>query len=165
MAATNHSLSSENNSINLPDASKMRIGIVVSEWNGVITENLFNGAIHTLIKHGVSPENIPVYHVPGSFELTFGAQQIIKYGDVDAVIVLGCVIRGETSHFDYVCKGVTEGVTTLNVSQDIPVIFGVLTTENKQQADDRAGGKYGNKGEESAITAIKMIDFICKLKK
>ena len=149
----------------MPDASKMRIGIVVSEWNGMITEKLLEGACNSLLKHGVTPDNMPVYRVPGSFELTFGAQQLTKYGDVDAVIVLGCVIRGETPHFDYVCKGVTEGVTMLNFSQGIPVIFGVLTTENKRQADDRAGGKYGNKGEESAITAIKMIDFICKLKK
>ena len=149
----------------VPDASKMRVGIVVSEWNSQITEKLLDGACQTLRKHGVLPENIPVFHVPGSFELTFGAQQIAKYGDVDAVIVLGCVIRGETSHFDYVCKGVTQGVTHLNATQDIPVIFGVLTTENQQQAEDRAGGKFGNKGDESAITAIKMIDFICRLKK
>jgi 6,7-dimethyl-8-ribityllumazine synthase len=163
MATTNHSLSL-NNSI-IPDASKMRIGIVVSEWNSAITQKMLDGACRTLQKHGVTLENILVYQVPGSFELTFGAQQIAKYREIDAVIVLGCVIRGETSHFDYVCKGVTEGVTRLNATQDIPVIFGVLTTENKQQADDRAGGKYGNKGEESAVTAIKMIDFICKLKK
>jgi len=164
MATADHSLSQANSTF-VPDASRMRIGVVVSEWNRTITENLLGGACDTLRKHGVSPENMPVFRVPGSFELTFGAQQIAKYGDVDAVIVLGCVIRGETSHFDYVCKGVTEGVTRLNASQDIPVIFGVLTTENIQQAADRAGGKYGNKGEESAITAIKMIDFICKLKK
>ena len=164
MATINHSISTTNGSI-VPDASKMRMGIVVSEWNSQITEKLLESACNTLQKHGVQPENMPVYRVSGSFELTFGAQQVAKYGDVDAVIVLGCVIRGETSHFEYVCKGVTEGITSLNVLQDIPVIFGVLTTENLQQAADRAGGKYGNKGEESAITAIKMIDFICKLKK
>ena len=149
----------------IPDASKMRIGIIVSQWNQTITEKLLDGACSTLEKYGVSPDNMPVFHVPGSFELTFGAQQVAKYGDVDAIIVLGCVIRGETSHYDYVCQAVTEGVTQLNASQDIPVIFGLLTTENMQQAEDRAGGKLGNKGEESAITAIKMIDFICKLKK
>ena len=149
----------------IPDASKIRIGIVVSEWNKPITEKLLEGAVNTLQKQGVLPENMPIFHVPGSFELTFGAQQVAKYGDVDAVIVLGCVIRGETPHFDYISQGVTQGITKLNVSQDIPVIFGVLTTENKQQADDRAGGKYGNKGDEAAITAIKIIDFICKLKK
>ena len=164
MATTDQSISSKK-SEPLSDATKMRIGIVVSEWNSAITEKLLEGACSVLQKQGISPENMPVYRVPGSFELTFGAQQIAKYGDVDAVIVLGCVIRGETSHYESVCKGVTEGVTKLNATQDIPVIFGVLTTENKQQADERAGGKYGNKGEESAITAIKMIDFICKLKK
>jgi len=153
------------NSDTVPDASKMRIGIVVSEWNGSVTSQMLEGASITLQKHGVLPENMPIFHVPGSFELTFGAQQMAKYGDVDAVIVLGCVIRGETPHFDYVCQGVTEGVTRLNATQDIPVIFGVLTTENKQQADDRSRGKFGNKGDEAAITAIKMINFICKLKK
>jgi len=149
----------------IPDASKMRIGIIVSQWNQPITEKLLDGARNTLEKLGVSPDNMPIFRVPGSFELTFGAQQLAKYGDVDAIIVLGCVIRGETSHYDYVCKAVTEGITRLNATQDIPVIFGLLTTENMQQAEDRAGGKSGNKGEESAITAIKMIDFICKLKK
>lgn len=149
----------------VPDASKMRVGIVVSEWNTPITEKLLEGACNTLERHGVSPDNIPVFRVPGSFELTFGAQQVAKYSDVDAVIVLGCVVRGDTPHFDYVCEGVTEGVTRLNSTQDTPVIFGLLTTENMQQAEDRAGGKLGNKGDESAITAIKMIDFICKLKK
>ncbi|MDR2914796.1 MAG: 6,7-dimethyl-8-ribityllumazine synthase [Tannerella sp.] len=149
----------------IPDASKMRVGIIVSEWNSSITEKLLKGACGTLEKHGVSHDNLSVYRVPGSFELTFGAQQVAKYGDVDAVIVLGCVVRGDTPHFDYVCEGVTEGVTRLNSTQDIPVIFGLLTTENMQQAEDRAGGILGNKGDESAITAIKMIDFICKLKK
>ena len=148
-----------------PDASWMRIGVIVSDWNGEITSQLLDGACETLLKYGVRSENLRVYNVPGSFELTFAAQQVAKYGDVDAVIVLGCVIRGETSHFDYVCQGVTEGVTRLNATQDIPFIFGMLTTENKQQAIDRAGGKFGNKGKESAITAIKMINFCCKLKK
>jgi 6,7-dimethyl-8-ribityllumazine synthase len=147
------------------DASGLRVGIIVSEWNSRITDKMLTGACNALVQHGVLQENIPVFYVPGSFELTFGAQQVAKYGDVDAVIVIGCVIRGETPHFDYVCKGVTEGVARLNATQDIPVIFSVLTTENQQQAEDRAGGKYGNKGEEGAITAIKMIDFICRLKK
>ena len=149
----------------VPDASDMRVGIVVSEWNNAITEKLLEGACNTLEKHGVSHHNIQIFRVPGSFELTFGAQQVAKFCDVDAVIVLGCVVRGDTPHFDYVCEGVTEGVTKLNATQDTPVIFGLLTTENMQQAEDRAGGKHGNKGDESAITAIKMIDFICKLKK
>jgi 6,7-dimethyl-8-ribityllumazine synthase len=149
----------------IPDASKMRIGIVVSDWNHSVTEKLLEGATNTLRKHGILSDNMPVFHVPGSFELTFGAQQVAKYGDVDAVIILGCVIRGETPHFDYVCQSATCGVTKLNATQDIPVIFGLLTTDNKQQADERAGGKFGNKGDESAITAIKMLDFICNLKK
>ena len=164
MATANQHLSTYN-ADTIPDASKMRVGIVVSEWNSAVTEKMLEGASDTLQKHGVSPENIPVFRVPGSFELTYGAQQFVKYGHVDAVIVIGCVIRGETSHYDYVCQGVTEGVTHLNATQDIPVIFCVLTTENQQQAEDRAGGKYGNKGDEAAITAIKMIDFICRLKK
>jgi len=164
MATAEQHLSSYN-SDTIPDASRMRIGIIVSEWNSLVTSKLREGACCTLQKHGVIPENMPVYYVPGSFELTFGAQQVAKYGDVDAVIVLGCVIRGETPHFNYVCQSVTEGVTRLNATQDIPVIFGVLTTENRQQADDRSGGKFGNKGDESAITAIKMINFIWNLKK
>ena len=151
--------------IAIPDASGMRIGIIVSQWNAAITDKLLAGACQTLAKHGVAPDNRPVFYVPGSFELPYAAQQVAKYGGMDAIIVLGCVIKGETSHFNYVCKGVTEGVTQLNVTQDIPVIFGVLTTDNRQQAEDRAGGKFGNKGEESAISAIKMIDFICRLKK
>ena len=149
----------------VPNASKMRVGIVVSEWNSHITEKLLEGACNTLEKHNISHDNILVFRVPGSFELIFGAQQIAKHSEVDAVIVLGCVIKGDTPHFDYVCEGVTEGVARLNSTQDIPVIFGLLTTENMQQAEDRAGGKFGNKGDEAAITAIKMIDFICRLKK
>ena len=149
----------------IPDASGMSVGIVVSEWNNAITEKLLQGACNTLQKHGVSDDNIRIFRVPGSFELTFGAQQVAKYCDIDAVIVLGCVVRGDTPHFDYVCEGVTDGISRLNAIQDIPVIFGLLTTENMQQAEDRAGGIHGNKGDESAITAIKMIDFICKLKK
>jgi 6,7-dimethyl-8-ribityllumazine synthase len=149
----------------LPDASKMRIGVVVAEWNGNITEKLLTGAVETLEKQHVSADNILVSRVPGTFELTYAAQQISKYGHVDGVIVLGCVVRGETPHFDYVCDGVTQGITQLNATQEIPIVFGILTTENMQQAEDRAGGKYGNKGDESAICVIKMIDFIWKLKK
>ena len=149
----------------VPDGSKMRVGIVVAEWNKAITEKLLEGACNTLERHGVTSDNIPVFRVPGSFELTFSAQQVAKLCGVDAVIVLGCVVRGDTPHFDYVCEGVTEGVTRLNATQDIPVIFGMLTTNDMQQAEDRAGGKYGNKGDEAAVTAIKMIDFFWKLKK
>ena len=122
-------------------------------------------AVETLKKQGAQEENILIKPVPGSFELTFGANQFIQHTDVDAVIVLGCVIRGETPHFDYVCEGVTQGITTLNETGNVPVIYGLVTTENMQQAIDRAGGKLGNKGDECAITAIKMIDLFWSFKK
>lgn len=140
----------------VPDASHLRFGIVVSEWNMEITNALLKGAIETLQKHGVTEENIEISHVPGSFELTFGARLFAERDDLDSVISLGCVIRGETPHFDFICQSVSHGITELNMEYDIPVIFGVLTTNNMQQAKDRAGGKYGNKGDEAAITAIKM---------
>ena len=149
----------------VPDASAMRFGIVVSEWNQHITGSLLNGALNTLKKHGAKDENILVKTVPGSFELTYGSAQLIKSGKVDAVIALGCVIRGDTPHFDYVCMGATQGITYLNAASDIPVIYGLITTNNMQQAEERAGGKLGNKGDECAVDAIKMIDFTCKLKK
>ena len=164
MATAYHNLSDYDfNSV--PDASEMRFGIVVSEWNHDITGALLEGAVKTLKKHGAKDENILVYTVPGSFELTFGSAQLVKSGKVDAVIALGCVIRGETPHFDYVCNGATQGLTHLNATQDIPVIYGLITTNNMQQAEDRAGGKLGNKGDECAVTAIKMIDFVCRLRK
>ena len=137
----------------------MRIGIVVSEWNNEITEALYEGAYHTLIKHEVNADDIIKEYVPGTFELTFGAQTMLKSAQLDAVIVLGCVIQGETRHFDFICQGVAKGITDINRMQNVPVIFGVLTTDNKQQALDRAGGKLGNKGDEGAITAIKMAAF------
>jgi len=140
----------------IPDASKMRIGIVVADWNSDVTKALLDGAIKTLKKHGVKEKNIPVRHVPGTFELTFGGRIIAEHDDPDAVICLGCVIQGETPHFTYICQGVTQGITQLNLDYDIPFIFGVLTTDTRQQALDRAGGKYGNKGDEAAVTAIKM---------
>lgn len=149
----------------VPDASGMSVGIVVAEWNRNITEKLLEGACNTLERHGMKPEKIYVQRVPGSFELTYGAKMMAEKLDVDAVIVLGCVVRGDTPHFDYVCAGVTQGITELNVKYDIPFIFGLLTTDNMQQSEDRAGGKYGNKGDEAAVTAIKMIDFSCKLQK
>lgn len=149
----------------VPDASGMSVGIVVAEWNRNITEKLLEGACNTLERHDMKPEKIYVQRVPGSFELTYGAKMMAEKLDVDAVIVLGCVVRGDTPHFDYVCSGVTQGITELNVKYDIPFIFGLLTTDNMQQSEDRAGGKYGNKGDEAAVTAIKMIDFSCKLQK
>lgn len=143
----------------VPDASNMCIGIVVSEWNPEITGALLDGAVKTLEKHGCLPENIHVKTVPGSFELVYGAQQMTKNDGFDAVIVLGSVIRGETPHFDYICEGVTYGIASLNASQNIPVIYGLLTTDNLEQAQDRSGGKFGNKGDECAVDAIKMAKF------
>jgi len=146
----------ENNPENVPDASAMRFAIIVSEWNSAISEKLKEGTYNTLLKHGAKPENIHVIYVPGSFELIYATRRIVGSVKPDAVIGLGCVIRGDTPHFEYVCSGVTQGFSRLNVEGDIPCIFGLLTTDNLQQAIDRSGGKYGNKGEEFAITAIKM---------
>jgi 6,7-dimethyl-8-ribityllumazine synthase len=144
------------NSSEVPNAADMRFGIVVSDWNDEITWSLLEGAVKTLEKHGAKIKNIVIKHVPGSFELTLGAQFLAEYDDLDAVICLGCVIQGETPHFTYICQGVTQGITQLNMEYNIPFIFGVLTTNDQQQAADRAGGKHGNKGDEAAITAIKM---------
>jgi len=148
---------SEYNVNSVPSAENMKFGIVVAEWNYQITGALANGAFDTLIKHGAKEENIAVKHVPGTFELSLGGQFFAEYTDVDAIILLGCVIQGETRHFDFICQGVTQGTTQLNLDHNLPVIFGVLTTDNEQQALDRAGGRLGNKGDEAAITAIKMV--------
>jgi len=141
----------------VPDGKDMKFGIVVSEWNYDVTGALMSGTVETLKKHGVLDEDILVKHVPGSFELTLGGQFFAEYADVDAIILLGCVIQGETRHFDFICQGVAKGAIDLNIKYNLPVIFGVLTTENQQQAIDRAGGKLGNKGDEAAITALKMV--------
>lgn len=143
----------------IPDASNMCFGIVVAEWNEDITGALLDGAVKTLEKHGALPENIHVKTVPGSFELIYGAHQMVLHGGYDAVIILGSVIRGETPHFDYICQGVTAGIARLNTTSEIPIIYGLLTTNDKQQALDRCGGKYVNKGDECAIDAIKMAKF------
>lgn len=143
----------------VPDASNMCFGIVVAEWNPEITDALLDGAMTTLKKHGTLPENIHVKTVPGSFELIYGAHQMVLHGGYDAVIILGSVIRGETPHFDYICQGVTEGIARLNATQEIPVIYGLLTTNDLQQAQDRCGGRLGNKGDECAVVAIKMAKF------
>ncbi len=135
----------------------MRFGIVVSEWNFPVTSALARGAVDTLKKHGATDENIITKYVPGSFELPLGAQYFAEMENVDAVILLGCVIQGETRHFDFICQGVTKGTVDLNLKYNKPFIFGVLTTENEQQALDRSGGKLGNKGDEAAVTAIKMV--------
>lgn len=141
----------------VPSAAGMRFGIVVSEWNNDVTGALLAGAMKTLRDAGCPEQNIRVHYVPGSFELPLGAQFFAEYTDVDAVIALGCVIRGDTPHFDYVCSGVTQGITQLMLSWNMPVAFGLLTVENKQQALDRAGGIHGNKGDEAAATAVRMV--------
>jgi 6,7-dimethyl-8-ribityllumazine synthase len=155
MATTNNNLSDFNKD-SLPDSSSMKIGIVVSQWNNKITDGLYNGAITTLIESGISENNIEKIEGPGSFELIFGAK-ILSRKDVDAIICLGSVIQGETKHFDYVCQAVSNGIKDLNISIDIPVIFGVLTDNTMEQALNRSGGKHGNKGVEAAVTAIKMV--------
>lgn len=158
MATSLHSLSSYDAS-KVPDASNMCFGIVVSEWNPEITGALLDGCVATLEKHGTLPENIHVKTVPGSFELIYGAHQMVLNGGYDAVIILGSVIRGETPHFDYICQGVTQGIAHINAKSEIPVVFGLLTTNDLQQAKDRSGGKLGNKGDECAVVAIKMAKF------
>ena len=147
---------SDYNEQNVPDASNMCFGVVVAEWNPEITGALLDGTVRTLEKHGAIPENIHIKTVPGSFELIYGAQQMTKNDGFDAIIILGSVIKGETPHFDYICQGVTYGIARLNASQNIPVIYGLLTTNDLQQAKDRSGGRLGNKGDECAIDAIKM---------
>jgi len=158
MATALHNLSDYDAS-SIPDASNMCFGIVVSEWNKEITEALLDGAVSTLEKHGALPENIYVKTVPGSFELVYGAHQLSLNDRYDAIIILGCVIRGETPHFDYICQGVTYGIARLNATNNIPVIYGLITTNDLQQAKERSGGKLGNKGAECAIDAIKMAKF------
>ena len=158
MATELHHLSEYDES-SVPDASNMCFGIVLSEWNKEITGALLKGAVSTLQRHGAIPENIHVKRVPGSFELIYGAHQMSRNDGYDAIIVLGSVIRGETPHFDYICSGVTYGIARLNATSAIPVIFGLLTTNDLQQAKDRSGGKLGNKGDECAIDAIKMAKF------
>jgi len=162
--ATQYQNLSEYDSNQVPDASAMSFGIVVSEWNSEITNKLKDGAYNTLIRHGAKPENIIVAYVPGSFELVYGAKRLAKSIQPDAVIGLGCVIRGETPHFDYVCSGVTLGFAELNSRGNIPFIFGLLTNDTMQQSVDRAGGIHGNKGDEAAVTAIKMVSFSCEFK-
>lgn len=144
---------------NLGDISKVKFGIVVSEWNTEITEALYAGAFGTLLDLGASKENIIKKYVPGSFELTLGAQWLAQQSDIEAVICLGCVIQGETPHFDYICQAVAHGITEVGLKFNKPVIFGVLTTLTKQQALERAGGRHGNKGDEAAVTAVKMLGF------
>lgn len=143
----------------LPKVENIRVAIVEAEWNGHITSRLTAGAKEVFDNEGIPAADVEVFHVPGAVELTFGASQLIESGLFDAVIVFGCVIRGGTPHFDYVCQSVTQGITALNADCDLPVIFGVLTVDNEQDALDRAGGPLGNKGAEAAEAAIKMVAF------
>jgi 6,7-dimethyl-8-ribityllumazine synthase len=140
----------------IPNAKDFRFGIVVSEWNPDITKNLQKGAIETLLDCGASQENIISWEVPGSFELVYGCKKMLETLQLDAIIAIGNVIQGETKHFDFVCNGVTQGIVDLNVKYSTPIIFCVLTDNSKQQSIDRSGGKFGNKGIESAVAAIKM---------
>lgn len=141
------------------DLAKKKFAIVVAEWNEDITEALYDGAYQALRKLGVKKSGILRKNVPGTFELTLGALWMAEEKNIDAVICIGCVIQGDTPHFDYICQGVTYGITEVNIKTNKPVIFGVLTTLNKKQALERAGGKLGNKGEEAAVTAVKMLEF------
>ena len=156
MATENKNLSHYDKTT-IPNANSMRFGIVVSEWNDTVTEGLYEGAFDALTDCGALAENIIRWDVPGSFELIYGSKKMQRQ-NVDCVIAIGCVIQGETKHFDFVCDGVTQGIKQLNLENDIPVIFCVLTDNMMQQSIDRSGGKHGNKGTEAAIAAIKMVE-------
>ncbi len=156
MSSANKNLSVTEGS-NIPSGAGYTIAIIVSEWNNKITNALRDGAVKTLLENGVEEKNIMVRYVPGSFELTLGAQLACDHITTNAVICLGCVIQGETRHFDFICNAVANGITNVSLKFNKPVIFGVLTPDNMQQAEDRAGGKHGNKGVEAAITALKML--------
>lgn len=141
----------------IPSAKGMKVGIVTAEWNEQITGALYKGAVETLIQQGIAEQDITAIAVPGSYELTAGAQLLLEKTNADAIICLGCVIQGETPHFDFICDAVANGLTNLTIKYNKPVIFGVLTTNTEQQAKERSGGKHGNKGDEAAVTAIKMV--------
>lgn len=150
---------------NLPSAENMKIGIVVADWNEKITHALYQGCFDTLIKHGVEEDKIETVQVPGAFELTVAAKMLLQNKKLDAVICIGCVIKGETSHNEYINNSVAIGLTNLGVMSGIPCIFGLLTPNDEQQAIDRSGGKYGNKGVEAAVTALRMAGLKHDLKK
>ncbi|MDE6644658.1 MAG: 6,7-dimethyl-8-ribityllumazine synthase [Muribaculaceae bacterium] len=148
----------------LPKVENMRVAIVKALWNGHITDRLTASALEVFKKQNFPERDVVVFEVPGAVELTYAASQIIETGLFDAVIVFGCVIKGDTPHFDYVCQSVTQGIAMLNSDCDIPVIFGVLTVNDEQQALDRCGGCCGDKGAEAAETAIRMHDFTVKVR-
>ncbi|MCE7994694.1 MAG: 6,7-dimethyl-8-ribityllumazine synthase [Roseivirga sp.] len=158
MASNQKNLSDYSNK-NVKDISRSKFAVVVSEWNEEVTESLYSGVYSTLLEHGADKDNIIRKSVPGTFELSLAAQWMAQHEDIDAVICLGCVVQGETRHFDFICEAVAQGITNVSLKYNKPVIFGVLTPNTQKQALDRAGGKYGNKGDEAAITAIKMLGF------
>ena len=153
--ATNINNNFDLDSNNLSNIDKIKFGIVVSNWNKNITENLFNGAFDTLLKYGAKENNIKKLEVPGSFELVYGCKKM-QNENLDVIIAIGCVIKGETDHYDYICSSVSNGITQLNIINDTPIVFCVLTDHNIEQSISRSGGKHGNKGVESAIAAIKI---------
>ncbi len=158
MASSSKNLS-QHSEKNIQDISNKKFALIVSEWNEEVTEALYSGAVETLLKNGANKDLIIRKNVPGSFELSLAAQWMAEKEEIDAVICIGCVIQGETKHFDFICDAVAHGLTQVALKYNKPVIFGVLTPNNQQQALDRAGGKHGNKGDEAAITAIKMLGF------
>lgn len=158
MASSSKNLS-QHSEKNIQDISNKKFALIVSEWNEEVTEALYSGAVETLLKNGANKDLIIRKNVPGSFELSLAAQWMAEKEEIDAVICIGCVIQGETKHFDFICDAVAHGLTQVALKYSKPVIFGVLTPNNQQQALDRAGGKHGNKGDEAAITAIKMLGF------
>ncbi|MDG2344203.1 MAG: 6,7-dimethyl-8-ribityllumazine synthase [Flavobacteriales bacterium] len=164
MATANKNLSNLE-LVPLSEPSKIKIGVVVSEWNETITNNLLQGAVSALRENKIVEKNIIVHRVPGTFELPLGAQYLLENNLVHGVITIGCVIQGETKHFDFVCQGATQGIVQVGLRYNKPVSFCVLTDENEQQSIDRSGGKYGNKGIECAISCLKMIQLKEEIKK
>jgi 6,7-dimethyl-8-ribityllumazine synthase len=155
---------SEYKELNISNIEAFKVAIVVAEWNAFITENLLKGCEETLLKEGVKQENIKIVRVPGAFELSYASMQLCKSQKYDAVVAIGCVIRGETAHFDFVCSGVTQGITLCNTQTDTPTIFCLLTDDHKEQSIARSGGSLGNKGIEAGATALKMIDLRRQMK-
>jgi 6,7-dimethyl-8-ribityllumazine synthase len=143
--------------VNIPDVGHFHFTILVAMWNREITAALEKGCVDRLLASGARLQNIRVHHVPGSWELISAAKMALDLTSTQAVICIGCVIRGETPHFDYICQGVTNGLAALSAQQTVPVVYGVLTVDQPQQALDRCGGKHGNKGDEAAVTALEMI--------
>lgn len=147
---------SDYNPAEVPDGAPYRIGIVAAQWNSEITDALLEGARSTLLEQGVREENLLVRRVPGTFELPTAAQMMLSQCRLDAVICIGCVIQGETRHFDFICDAVSNGITRVSLDKERPVIFSVLTTQNMEQARERSGGRQGNKGVEGAVSALQM---------